>query len=306
MKLKQFVMNLQVGQKFDAQFLDRHLVEIFPDLAFVENHIKMLQSVKKADLLSADKRITSEDFLPYFVRDDDWLEVYLGSKFKIQNLSYETIRKYIAYSPKFAAARDQYEENIVRCYLNEYKNFKSDDFYADMETKYFLRNSINYDKVFRHEVKSAMNKLGLSAKSIEYALEKNAALWRDEVMTVAFLNRYPDCGIRDYVRHGYRFEDGLIEEQDSKPNFYAERAWCLLPLSKLSEQQKSLYNIWKSLREFEYYQENKKTIDKLGLATPNMKMNTKDALSLFSKLQALEYICGYKRNQQKQDECKTN
>lgn len=297
-------MNIHVGQKFEVQYLDSHLLDIFPNLAFVEQNVKMLKDIKMSEVLVNGQKITSEHFLPFYVNDNDWLEVYFGNKFKTQNLSYETIRKYIDNSPKFAAAREQYEENVVRCYLNEYKNFKSDDFYADMENKYFLRNSINYDKIFRHEVKSAMNKLGLSAKSIEYSLEKNAPLWRDESMTVAFLNRYPDCGVRDYVRHGYRFEDGLIEEQDSKPNFYAERSWRLLPLSKLSEQQRTLYNVWKSLREFEYYQENKKTIDKLGLATPNMKMNLKEAISLYSKLQSLEYICGYRRNYYRKDESK--
>ncbi len=297
MKLKKLMINRFVGHMYGVRFLDCHLPDIFPALDIVAQSVKALQNKDIAQAILNGSRIVADDFLPASTRDHDWLEVYVGSKFKAQNLTYDTIREYIDSSPKFDAARRQYEENLVRCYLDEYKDYRNDDFYTEAKYKYLLRNSVNYDKIIRNEVTEAMKTLGVHEKSIELSLEKNAPLWRDEAMTVAFLNRYPDCGMADYVRHGdYPVNERVIDKDLGEISYYTERAWRLLPQHKLSEHQKALYNYWKALREYEYYHTHKKTIDKLGTATPNMKMTKKEAKALFFKFQALEKVCGYGKN----------
>ena len=291
MKLRHIALNLQVGQKY-VQSLDSNLNKIFPEIGFVAQNIKCLKQKTAGEVFMPERPLEFDFLLPYYTRDVNWLETYVG--IKLPNIRPDVISLYVRCSPKFDAVRSRYEQDLVTCYINEYKDYKNDDFHEKAEDKYLLRNSINYDKIFRNKVKETITELGVSECNVEFALEKSAALWRPEAMKVAFLNRYPQCGMSDYVRCGKRFNRG--SEDDRQISYYNERAWQLLPLGKLTDSQKALYNQWIALREYEYYQEHKKTINQLGLATPNMQISKNDALELVASIKLLEQECGYQQN----------
>ena len=118
-----------------------------------------------------------------------------------------------------------------------------------------------------YEVIDNMIKFGIDQYSIEASLEKNANLWREQAMDLEFMNQFL---------------------RPLKPN---KKTTSFEQYANIVNQVISKRNDWMALREYKYYQNHKFIIDQLNLATPNMKMETDEAISkntaLYNQYQAI-------------------
>ena len=94
-------------------------------------------------------------------------------------------------------------------------------------------------------------KFGIDEKLTEISLEKKSELWRPQVMLDTYKKVVEQKGLRNYVADKYK--EALLKKF-----------------------------------EYQYYQDNKKIIDELGVATDNMKLNTKQAERLNAMIEKYE------------------
>ncbi len=114
------------------------------------------------------------------------------------------------------------------------------------------QKNCDYYKLFRKSFIDTMNeKFGIDEKLTEISLEKKSELWRPQVMLDTYKKVVEQKGLRNYVADKYK--EALLKKF-----------------------------------EYEYYQDNKKIIDELGVATNNMKLNIKQAERLNATIEKYE------------------
>jgi len=265
---EKFSVNSLVLNKEDQNILDSYLPSFF---ASEKNIQQALVHLNRFERDVVDKYDNTHLF--FHARDNKWLVRYilagldevrcrqLNEKEKdptVQILKYitpQTIVSYITQSPNFKAQRAKYEENVVKAYINILKDAKIDDFQVHDYEKRIYRKKPDYDKIFRIKTVKAMRFLCFNARSYEPAIEKNADLWRDQVRRQTFANIY----------HLNKY---LYEETVKKLKLFAPRMFA-----EINDLLEDIYQTWAAARDYVYYNENQETIDKLNLATPNMKMS---------------------------------
>jgi len=302
MKLKEFVkkrffekhlqQNVRLVKEFN--FLDQYVEDIFPDQHIINSVVEYLSPKDKNYNFNYNV-----SFLPFHTNDDEWLASYTERavsqlcslkedekqdkeilpfcSLEPRNLLYspfyeatpvnrQSIMKYIKFSPKFAEKRDAYEQKVTLAYINNLMHDDKYNFYLSAEEKTKCMNNVNCDKKFRNHVVDAMSSLGMGEKNIEASLEINAKVWRKAMMCRAFYN-----------------EKSIFSQQQLR----ALKKGNSELYKDLMDKENQYLRVWIRLREFEYYQENAKVIDSLGINS-NKKLNAEQFVELNSKKKQLE------------------
>lgn len=187
-------------------------------------------------------------YKPYFpchTRDYEWmsrlLELQLADKgIKISS---KTILPYIKESTTFNELRHNYELKIVHWQITFMKDGGSGWLIPKGFDHFSLLVSEDVDKMFRGGVVKTLEAIGLPRDVIEEGIEKNADLWRLSYMNQGYTNAYEP----------YRVVKG-------KP-----------PITDKTHRKN-----WIKLRLYQYYCENKTSVDKYGVLTPAMQMTTEE------------------------------
>jgi len=284
---------------------------MFPGESFAHFYVRdIVNDIKKSNikdihLLDVDSlfnHCSDSRNLIFHMRDVNWLTRHL--RYYIDNFSFKglenvgfvslsMLQDFVANSPVFDAKRSEFEKYIVKAYIEECIDCKSDDFYSRSIEKILESGSPNYDKLFRSRVVNAMKFLGIGDESIETGLELNAPLWRKDVMDLSFANRYKNnLNITYTMGHYLQIPDEDLFDKKSVYHNYSKKAFIeeayVLPRESLNGYTRSIYDKWFCLREYEYYHNHKKTIDKLNTATRNMKISRKQAKKIYAMMTELE------------------
>jgi len=288
-RLKQ--IHLLKNEKESFKLLDGCLDEIFPAGKVLDLDLKNLTREGK-NIQNDYKR----QYLPFHTRDEAWLAKYVEEIFycvrtrkmieKIHQRSFnigfkkisaQDIQSYIAKSPKFATRRDDYEQNVVKKYINAFSNFEQDDFYypAKHKRKFwregqdFYHDDVALDAIgFRQHIIAAMDFLGINNHNTKVTLELNAKSWRNDIWRNDIICR---------LMHGVmvKTDRTVVPSLDRKKL----KAVNTSPYNRLNVIENRLININKALNEYLYYnaknEDTKDVIDKLNLATHSMKLSPK-------------------------------
>lgn len=261
-----------VSSTESAELMDACLSAAFPEYRQVGKQVKTLELEDKEV-----KNVYSQKYLPFNTRDHDWLVQYMRkSSYRAQTkmnarklalgqhpeslkeISLADIENYIENSKAFAETRDKYERNVVINLVNEQARISKEG-----SASWFRRAILN-------EVKT----IGIDQHNAEVALERDPR-WREQIFKNGFHDRIN--------RNAFSL---MIPKQ-------AERAWLranhYAVLVGLELVEKQAYECFKALREYEYYrwEKTKEVINELKMATPNMKMSTKEAQSMYKKFEEL-------------------
>ena len=313
MKLKTFLSQLFVKNKTLStqypQILDTCLQDcldhMFPGEGFVRFYmhdvVKDIKKVKVADIRTLFQKTDDARNLLFHIRDDAWLTEHLAYHLQrytcpeletLGALSKDTLQKFVATSPVFDKQRCEFEQHLVKSYISECLDYKNDDFFSRSIEKILETGSENYDKLFRCRVIDAMNFLGVNRSKIEDGLELNADLWRRDVMGLAFANRYRDLGVTYTKGRTMQIPHEDVVDTKSAYHKYVNRRniteYYLLPRADMSKRARTIYDKWMCLREYEYYLNHKNVIDRLGTATPNMKIKQKVSKQLLCEINDLD------------------
>ena len=122
----------------------------------------------------------------------------------------------------------------------------------------FIFFSENCDLGFRKGIVDTLTAIGIEKEAIEDGIEYNADLWRSIFMERAFDHRF------EYVSYFPIFGDNCIN----------------LNPTKLESANQDFKKNWIRMREYEYYQQHKNSVDKYGVVSRNMKMSEEEVLKL--------------------------
>ena len=232
--------------------LDNLLPQIFPHKDFCAQNLLNLRRKTK----NQNAKVYKKEFLPFNTRNTDWLVNYCldvyrncsASKTKAdkKNRIYmpeNIVRLYLSTSRKFDRKRCAYESGLVEEYLKLVVNQNVSDFFTSAMTKGEIAKSIDYDKIIRSKVESAMCYLGIDNYVVQNTLELNAASWREEAKKIAFDNAYSKA------------KKDLIEKNKEELLTYAPQS-----LDNIRESYQALYCVWSELRDNEYNKQFKDVI----------------------------------------------
>lgn len=202
--------------------------------------------------------------LPCHLRENEWMSKLLYQKL-IKNkleISQTVIKSFLDNSEEFTQLRHNYELEIVRWQIDYMRKggegWVVPNGYDDSDILF----SSDVDKMFRDGIVATLRAIGMYRDVIEEGIEKNANMWRERYMRNSFSNA---------------FEPYVLYKGCPKP---------------VDEKHKSN---WLKMREYEYYCEHKHSVDKYGIATPNMKLQKDELIQLEQELaeqnrKRLEYI----------------
>lgn len=306
--------NLLDNQKLEEEFsiLRSYLPDIFSieTNSSQESNDNSLQKAKNAYTYDTFYYLKhNKDLMPLHTRDTIWLSKYISNLIKQQNkndkqiqneikridkqinqtypflinekesnddlvvlcnqdkhckIKLNTIKKFIETDKEFDNVRNQYEIGLVGIQINDLINYKNCDYNLDIDNStifhpLYSHHKLNPDKVIYNTIVNNMKKLGVSQHSTEAGLEIYAPLWRKELMTDAYYNEY-------YTKDIVKSKSVDWYQLDAAVQFQ---------------------KLWLQQREYQYYQEHKAIIDELNLATPNMKINDKQANELNRKINTI-------------------
>ncbi len=207
---------------------------------------------------SNDYEIT---YLPCHLRDNKWLAVMFQKQENLKWINIDEIYEYICNSDNFKKLRHDYELQIVNWQINFMLN-KGEGWLVD--DKYggdFYMFYPTCDLAFRKGIVDTLTAIGMDHEVVEEGIEKNANLWQDKVMKMAFYNQFNAKSV-----------ERILEDNEY--------------LTK-----------WMQLRKYEYYQQHKDVVDKYGSVTPEMQMSNEDVIALKIYLdQKLAEINAYIQN----------
>ena len=211
----------------------------------------------------------------FHLRDDRWLVRYideivntvkvpyharneqdpLADKVHQLHVPMDSIKKYVKFADSFDARRNQFENDLVKAYVVDRLNAQGFMLGTDAIAE-------NYDELFRDQVVASLGKIKMDQHRAETYLEQNANLWRKPVMKRAFLNQNLLLGNQ---------ERAIVAEHN--PQLYQQ----------LKNREKSDFQNWVRLREYDYYQKHQAIVDATGTATAAMKMDLHEKAYLTSK-----------------------
>lgn len=195
----------------------------------------------------------SRTYLPCNIENNDWLASLIHKELyeKGKNIPEDGIYRYICTSNEFAKKAHEYELEIIKWQINFMINDGSGWLLADGYDDMMMLFDPNCDIGFRESVIKTLSAIGLSKRIIEQGLEQNSDLWRDFVMSRAFENSYNPTA---YVFNLY--EDNLA------------------PADEKHKQN------WLKMRNYEYYQRHKQSVDLFGNPTEDMNLSYVDYATL--------------------------
>lgn len=208
-------------------------------------------------------RVLVKNNLPCHLRNNEWLAKMLIKDQNLNSYSYEEVLNFVENSELFNMLRASYEQEIVKWQINYMKKggegWLCDEKYGGEMV--FL--SPICDIGFRDGIVKTLTSIGMNRYAIEEGIEKYSSIWRDFFMEQAFNNEFDPVFC-------------YFDELDSKPD---------------PEHKKN----WLKMRKYEYYQNNKESVDKYGIVEPDMIMSEKELIDLKSYLkdknnERLEYI----------------
>lgn len=187
-------------------------------------------------------------YLPCHLRDNNWLSKLMKQKLSFEgiNINSEYIEKFMNNSKTFEELRHEYELKIV-CWQIKWMKRDGDQWIAPhLYTEKELYFCDEADKKFRNEVVEILISIGMDREIIEEGLEKFSELWRDFYIKLSFLHRY---------------DPGFFTESTHYENCYHEENWI-------------------KMRNYQYYQEHKSSVDKYGQPNEDMLMSKEEAKKL--------------------------
>ena len=266
-KLKDFnVKNLDQDENlsFVETFclIDVMLPNIFPNEAGIKKIIK--NHKRKKGSYRHDEYIL--DCLPHNLRNDKWLVQYLtrylAEKNLLDKINPICLNEYVKL-PNFKKACKEFGDLFIKTKLEHMMVARRAEHETVVDAGFpDFNHRIDCDEYFRQHALTYFILKGFDRHTIEANLEKNANIWRKQTMCQAFENI---CNLEILV---HDFPKSNIE----KMQFY----------HKKYEYRK----LWLKFREYEYYQRHKGLIDKLGLATDDMKLSPKEASDLLYAMEA--------------------
>lgn len=184
--------------------------------------------------------------LPCHLNDNEWLAKMLQIKHNLNYISYKKILDFVNNSELFNELRHNYELEIVRWQIdwmrNDGENWVIDE---SLGGDCFSWTPL-CDIAFRKGIVDTLTAIGMNREAIEEGVEKNADMWRDGYMNLAFSNEY---------NKGMLWYDIEDAEPEHKEN-------------------------WLKMRRVEYYHRHKESVDKYGVVLPEMTMSDEEIAKL--------------------------
>jgi hypothetical protein len=184
----------------------------------------------------------SKMYLPCHLRDSSWLARYFQKVLTDKQIYVPSrfVKEFVEISPEFTEARHNYELEIVKWQINWMRGGGENWLIPKGFDDFSLLFSPNVDIMFRGGVVKTLTAIGMDREVIEEGIEKNADLWRKSYMIKGF---------------SHEFEPVVYFKGSPAP---------------ASEEFKEN---WLALREFKYYVEHGKSVDKYSEPTPYMLLN---------------------------------
>ena len=265
MKLTNFTGALMQKKEEKEYFA---ILDQYVDHIFYVNDEAMLKNVRRLNMMNLQQKniddLYTDFFMQFHMQDNEWLANYFHMRltfFKSSiadhslDMPFEVIQKYVATSKLFKAKRDQYEQAITKAYIIARKEDK-EVFNAPAKKLEAERETVFYNHFFRDGVINSMNLLGLDQKNVEASLEHNRNLWLLSTRLQAF---------KKIVEN-----ENITKLKDNK-NITPKDIYLMW---KLEETNEEMFTVWNALCDSDYYHENKKVIDRLGVATPEMQIKS--------------------------------
>ncbi len=237
--------------------LYQYLPVIFPNDRVILSEIINSERVRNASLQETTAPFVN--FLAYRISSNEWLVNYiqkvLQTRVPQENIKTSVIKRFVEQSVNFAAARDDFKQRYIRLNITEQMKYGKVENRLPLDHGYFYFTKYDdCDKIFREHLRCSMIVRGLDYQTVQLGIEANANLWRDQVMNQAFENKF-----NLYL--------AMIGAKNLGKRKIDRKVFCML---------KQIYREnWKKIRMHEYYQLHHEFIDKLGLATRDMKLSPK-------------------------------
>lgn len=227
-----------------SNYLDSILKDFFPK-----------EGIWRNNCFDRDERIL-ESNLPCHLRNIDWLTSLIVKKYDLSSLGEDIIKEYIRNSSYFNQLRSEYEQRIIKWQINWMMN-DGNNWIVDSD---FYLFSPMCDYMFRKGIVDTLSAIGMNIDAIEEGIEKNADIWRNSHMNLAFYNEF------------YPVNHYLLAKQDDE---------------KLEEPNSEFKEAWLKYRKYQYYQEHKESVDKYGTPTPEMLITPEEAKKLALSLEKM-------------------
>lgn len=185
-------------------------------------------------------------YLPCHLRDTNWMSQLFSKELYAEKyllIPPAVIKSFMETSADFARLRHDYELKIVRWQIDWIMHDGENWLLPDGVDDIFKITSPDVDKIVRGGVVKTLRAIGMDYEVIEEGLEKHADAWRKHAMLNGFRNQY-----NPYVFLAKNFERKPIAEDHQKN--------------------------WLADREYQYYKDHKKMVDKYGMPTEAMKMTS--------------------------------
>ena len=270
MKLTRFNCNLgreyarRDFEKLSADYtvLMQQLPTLFPTPQQLDVQLANLKRTKR-ESFTVDY---STDQLLYHTRDNDWLSKYLLQTVKKQvpdsQLTWQHASMFVQHVDDFDRARTAYERNVVEAQIRYMLNH--DEINGLLPAFYSRHDTARYSLCYDYEFRAALvNGLAMNTHipydTIVETVERRTDLWLRPTMSQTFLNHMGD----DYY-------DVLRIYQKQQP----------AQADAVEKTQLIHREIWLQLRENDYYTQHQAVIDRLGTATPAMRLPEKAVAKL--------------------------
>ncbi len=236
---------------------------MFSDQSFIKDLVLKNEFGKREDL---PNDIYSEDYLPFHLRDYEWLAKYLMATAPNMKLQEGPCRALVQAQPFFVQERSRYERDLAGeliYYMMHHQ--KPNALIAGQDIIYHYKGLVDFDKIFRQHAIKVLQGLGLDYHDSEVLVELQAGKWRNEAMSLAFENKF----------YGTSDLNGLHKSRD----------WIRWEWFRNAHKK-----AWIQYREFQYGKAHHKILNELGLFTENMKMDEKQVVMLRKRLKTLQEI----------------
>lgn len=206
---------------------------------------------------TSDKFAKDENSLQAHLRDTEWLTKKM--KELLPDIDEDTIRVFVNGSDYFTSERAKYEQKVVKWQIEWMIGGGDNWLVKDEYGGDFIRFSPLYDIGFRKGILDTLLAIGMNEDAIEEGIERNASLWRDECMKIAFMNKYDP-----------------VDVQIRRSEIPYEH-----PTDEHLEQ-------WLRLRRYQYYQVHKESVDAYGTQNNIMDITPEALRELTRELLVLD------------------
>lgn len=206
-------------------------------------------------------------YIPCHSRDDIWMAKLIRQIKELYFISLNRIIEYVKSSDFYKDKRHEYELEVVRWQIEWMINGGDNWIVEDEYGGDFISFDEACDIGFRRGIVNTLTRIGMDKEVIEEGIEKNASMWRDAWIAKAFRNRFEP-----------------ILGQVVYPLIYCKER---PPEKQLPPASEELKEKWIKLRKYEYYHDNKDSVDKYGEIDDDMKMSEDEAEELRKEVRKL-------------------